>query len=459
MPKIIFALLLTVFTLFSPLVPHAYEATAVRRSAVVQAVEKASPAVVNISYTHLQKESASPFSRRGREEAIDRFFEDFFAPYHRNRQPSTTLGSGVIIDGEKGYILTNAHVIEKSGRITVRLQDNREFQATLTGSDQASDLAVLKVESETPLPSIAMGQSHDLMIGETVIAIGNPFGFSHTVSTGVVSAVDRNIRASGMVFRNFIQIDAAINPGNSGGPLLNILGELIGINTAIYEKAQGIGFTIPIDTARRVVSDLIEYGEVVEAWTGLELQEVRGSLAQYYGAPQDRGVVVVGVEDESPAQKANIAPGDLLLSFAGKPLQNLDTYHQLKRSIPSKGNISLTIKRGQTHQKIELTTTTYPLKRGEKLAQMMFGIGVKKSETNQGVLIQKISKESALWQVGVRKRDLIRRINDKVITSLESFYKTLIKFRRQKNLVFLIVRDGRGYYINVESLLAEEKLN
>ena len=198
---------------------------------------------------------------------------------------------------------------------------------------------------------------------------------------------------------------------------------------------------------------------MVEAWTGLELQEVRGSLAQYYGAPQDRGVVVVGVEDESPAQKANIAPGDLLLSFAGKPLQNLDTYHQLKRSIPSKGNISLTIKRGQTHQKIELTTTTYPLKRGEKLAQMMFGIGVKKSETNQGVLIQKISKESALWQVGVRKRDLIRRINDKVITSLESFYKTLIKFRRQKNLVFLIVRDGRGYYINVESLLAEEKLN
>ena len=151
----------------------------------------------------------------------------------------------MIIDGEKGFILTNAHVIRSAGAITVLLNDEREFEARVKGSDPESDLAVLQIESETALPSVGMGNSEDLMIGETVIAIGNPFGFSHTVTTGVISAVDRSIRTDAAVYHNFIQTDASINPGNSGGPLLNVNGKLIGINTAIYAKAQGIGFAIP----------------------------------------------------------------------------------------------------------------------------------------------------------------------------------------------------------------------
>ena len=164
----------------------------------------------------------------------------------------------MIIDGKRGFVLTNAHVIANTGTIHVALKDEREFEAEIVGADSDSDLAVLKITSNEPLPAIEMGDSSDLMIGETVIAIGNPFGFSNTVTTGVISALNRNIRSGNMVYRDFIQTDASINPGNSGGPLLNIYGKLIGINTAIYATAQGIGFSIPINKARRIVTDLIK---------------------------------------------------------------------------------------------------------------------------------------------------------------------------------------------------------
>ncbi len=193
----------------------------------------------------------------------------------------TSLGSGVIIDGEKGLILTNAHVIQKAGTIKVVLQDEREFEARIVGADPDSDLAVLKIDSKDRLPAIKMGNSDDLMIGETVIAIGNPFGFSHTVTTGVISAINRSIRAQDRVYHDFIQIDASINPGNSGGPLLNINGDLIGINTAIYAKAQGIGFAIPIGKARKIISDLIQYGEVIHAWIGITVQNMDETLNRY----------------------------------------------------------------------------------------------------------------------------------------------------------------------------------
>ena len=451
MPKLIYLLCL-VLSLVIPFKAQASDnAPVTRRSAVVIAVEKASPAVVNISYTQAPQDPYAPFSGNRREEAIERFFNDFFDPWHTQRQPQTTLGSGVIIDGEKGYILTNAHVIEKTGRITVRLQDNREFEAMLTGSDRSSDLAVLKIDAKTPLPAIPMGKSDDLMIGETVIAIGNPFGFSHTVSTGVVSALNRSIRSGDEVFRNFIQIDAAINPGNSGGPLLNILGELIGINTAIYKKAQGIGFSIPIDTAKRVVADLIEYGEVVETWTGLTLQEVKGSLAEYYGISGGTGVVVTAIESESPSEKAGITPGDILLSINETPIASLMDYQSIKRRLPSSGKVSVTLLKGSKKKNITLETIPYPMERGESLAEAMFGIRVLKSERDRGVEISEIARQSELYQVGVRPGDRIRKINDRVISTKESFLKTLIAFRHQKNLVFLVVRGGRGYYINVAS--------
>jgi len=220
--------------------------TETRENNVVKAVRKASPAVVNISSQYEIRKNSNPFSGYGMDPMLDKFFRDFFAPELERREKRTSLGSGVIIDGTRGLVLTNTHVVEKATTIRVALNDQREFEATIIGMDPDSDLAVLKIQSDQVLPAIQMGHSDDLMIGESVVAIGNPFGFSHTVTTGVVSSVNRSIKTADRVFHKFIQTDASINPGNSGGPLLNINGELIGINTAIYAQAQGIGFAIPI---------------------------------------------------------------------------------------------------------------------------------------------------------------------------------------------------------------------
>ena len=191
-----------------------------RETAVVKAVREVSPAVVNISSAVQVRKRTSPFSGFGFNPFFEEFFKDFFDPRFERRREYTSLGSGVIIDGKKGLILTNAHVIQKTGTIKVVLEDEREFEAKIVGTDPDSDLAVLKIDSDQDLPAIKMGSSEDLMIGETVIAIGNPFGFSHTVTTGVISAINRSIRAQDRVYHDFIQIDASINPGNSGGPLI-----------------------------------------------------------------------------------------------------------------------------------------------------------------------------------------------------------------------------------------------
>jgi S1-C subfamily serine protease len=246
-------ILLSLCSLILLQAPESYGHELNRETAVVKAVRQVSPAVVNISSAYEVRKRTSPFSGFGLNPFFDEFFRDFFDPRFERRQQNTSLGSGVIIDGEKGLILTNAHVIQKTGTIKVVLQDERDFEARIVGADPDSDLAVLKIDSKDRLPAIKMGSSEDLMIGETVIAIGNPFGFSHTVTTGVISAVNRSIRAQDRVYHDFIQIDASINPGNSGGPLLNINGDLIGINTAIYAKAQGIGFAIPIGKARKII--------------------------------------------------------------------------------------------------------------------------------------------------------------------------------------------------------------
>ena len=248
-----------------------------RRNAIVDAVQKVSPAVVNISLEYEIRKRISPFSEFSNP-LFDEFFKDFFDPGFGRQYKRTSLGSGVIIDGQRGYILTNAHVVEKTGTVNITLNDEREYEAEIVGVDPDSDLAVLHIKANDPLPSIAMGDSRDLLIGETVIAIGNPFGFSNTVTTGVISAANRSFRTKDRVFHDFIQTDASINPGNSGGPLLNINGELIGINTAIYAGAQGIGFAIPINKARRIIEDLIAHGEVIDAWIGLWVQDLDSSL-------------------------------------------------------------------------------------------------------------------------------------------------------------------------------------
>jgi Do/DeqQ family serine protease len=430
-----------------------------RETAVVRAVREVSPAVVNISSAYEVSKRTSPFSGFGLNPFFDEFFRDFFDPRFERRQQNTSLGSGVIIDGEKGLILTNAHVIQKAGTIKVVLQDERDFEARIVGADPDSDLAVLKIDSKDRLPAIKMSSSENLMIGETVIAIGNPFGFSHTVTTGVISAINRSIRAQDRVYHDFIQIDASINPGNSGGPLLNINGDLIGINTAIYAKAQGIGFAIPIGKARKIISDLIQYGEVIQAWIGITVQNMDESLARYLEVPGNKGIVIKTVEPKSPAKKAGMQESDIILSLDHKKINSIDDYKSVTKSIAAGDTLPAMLWRNGKKQNVVINTKVYPLELAEDLAFKLLGIKVedltkKKRKayriyTRDGVVISKIKKNSYLDHIGAQPGDVIRQIDDYTIQTSEDFKKAVIKSRRKNTIVLLLQRGEQGYYITV----------
>src|SRR5438552_5475040 len=317
------ALLIAALALPAVAAARGAESDPARRSLVVEAVERASPAVVNVSTEQIVERRGSPFPFP-QDPFFDEFFRDFVDP-RPQRFKTTSLGSGVLV-GTDGTIMTNVHVVERASRIHVTLADQREFDATLVGADADADIAVVRVKTGAALPFIALGRSADLMIGESVIAIGNPFGLSHTVTTGVVSAVGRSLHDEDRTYTDFIQTDASINPGNSGGPLLNIKGELIGINTAIYGKAQGIGFAIPVDRARRVMKDLVSYGEVRRVWIGLVVQDLTPELAQHFGVR--RGVIVAEVEAKSPAADADLERGDAIVKVDGREVASREEFDQ-----------------------------------------------------------------------------------------------------------------------------------
>jgi serine protease Do len=427
-----------------------------RETPVVRAVKKISPAVVNISSEYEVRNRVNPFFQF----PMDPFFKDFFDHRYERQQKLTSLGSGVIIDGKRGFILTNEHVIAKTGTITVVLNDGREFKSDIVGADPESDLAVLKISSEVVLPSIEMGDSNDIMIGETVIAIGNPFGFSNTVTTGVVSAVNRSIRVENRVYSDFIQTDASINPGNSGGPLLNINGELIGINTAIYAKAEGIGFAIPINKAKKIITDLIEYGEVVHAWIGLSVQNIDAQLAQYLNLPSASGIVAQEIEPSGPAAAVGIQEGDVILSIDHQSTASIADYEQIMRGLASGKLIELKLKRDGREIVITIKATIFPEALAMKLAFKQLGVKVedisvnkklsRRNPANEGVLISDIDPKCDLARIGVRPGDVIRQINDADILNLEDFKKAIIKYRWKESLVILVQRGGQGYYITVK---------
>ncbi len=430
-----------------------------RETPVVKAVRKTSPAVVNISSAVQVRKRTSPFSGFGFNPFFEEFFRDFFDPRFERRQQYTSLGSGVIIDGKKGLILTNAHVIQKTGTIKVMLENELEFEARIVGADPDSDLAVLQIDAENRLPAIKMGNSDDLMIGETVIAIGNPFGFAHTVTTGVISAINRSIRAEDRVYHDFIQIDASINPGNSGGPLLNINGDLIGINTAIYAKAQGIGFAIPISKARKIISDLIQYGEVIQAWIGITVQNMDEKLVSYMEVPGKKGVIIKSVEPKSPAEKAGLQESDIILAIGNKKLNSVGDYESVAKSLAAGDTMQARLWRNGKKKTVAVDTKVFPLELAEELAFKLLGIkvdeitkGVRRKyriATREGVVISKIKKKSYLARIGAEPGDVIRQIDDYTIQNREDFKKAIVKFRRKNSVVLLLQRGGQGYYITV----------
>ena len=430
-----------------------------RETAVVKAVRNVSPAVVNISSAYEVRKRSSPFSGFGLNPFFEEFFSDFFDPRFERRQKHTSLGSGVIIDGDEGLILTNAHVIQKTGTIKVMLKDELEFEAGIVGVDPNSDLAVLKIDSDSRLPAIKMGSSDDLMIGETVIAIGNPFGFSHTVTTGVISAVNRSIRGEDRVYHDFIQIDASINPGNSGGPLLNINGDLIGINTAIYAKAQGIGFAIPISKARKVISDLIQYGEVKQAWIGITVQNMDDKLARYLGVPGQNGIIIKTVEAKSPAEKAGLRESDIILAIGNQKIRLVGDYESITKRMVAGDTLPVRIWRNKQSKTVAVKTKLFPLELAGELAFKLLGIKVDeltrrirrtyRIRAKEGVVISKIKKQSYLARIGAEPGDVIRQIDDYTIQDGQDFNKAIVKFRRKDSLVLLLQRGDQGYYITV----------
>ena len=444
--------------------PIAHSASAIehtRETPVVQAVRKISPAVVNIGAAYEVHYRANPFFGLRRNPFFDSFFRDFFDQGFERSQKRTSLGSGVVIDGKKGFILTNAHVLAQTGTITVTLKDEREFEARIVGADPDSDLAVLRIDSSAPLPAAEMGGSEDLMIGETVIAIGNPFGFSHTVTTGVVSAVNRSIRTEDRIYQNFIQIDASINPGNSGGPLLNINGELIGINTAIYAKAQGIGFAIPIDTAKKIVSDLIKFGEVVPAWLGISVQELDLNLARYLKVTEKPGVLVRATESGGPAHNAGIRSGDILLSIGNQAISTVEEYQMAMRSYAEGDRLTICLWRNNGELERKVTAAVFPEARAMDLAFKILGIrvesvsggprpGSRRSSKNTGVVITQVHPDSHLGRIGVVPGDLIRQIDEMTIETVGDFKKAIIKYRQKHTIVVLLFRGDQGYHITVK---------
>jgi Do/DeqQ family serine protease len=424
----------------------------VRRNAVVVAAEKVSPAVINISTIVRERVNPLfPFSR-------DNFFRDFFPDLFSREYTRTSLGSGVIIDGNSGYIVTNHHVVAKATQIKVMTSDGKEFKARILGSDPRSDLAVLKIDAKKKLPEIEMGNSNDLMIGETVIAIGNPFGLSHTVTTGVISALNRAVRTEERVYRNFIQTDASINPGNSGGPLLNIDGELIGINTAIYQKAQGIGFAIPINKAKRIVKELLNAGEVRLPWIGLELQELTEELRNYFGVPKETtGALVNDVVHGSPAAKAGLKRGDIILSLGEIPISSPQDYRESLEEFVPADRLKITIFRKGKEMTVSLQPAPFPLDYALDLVYQRLGIQVgnldKKTRQRYGlkgaVSIEKVRKDSEAGRIGLESGDLILQVNDIPVKNLEEFKKAISRFRHLPALTLLVRRGPYGYSLTL----------
>jgi serine protease Do len=417
-----------------------------RRTPVVAAAESGAPSTVNIVSTQQVVDSGNPFVRG------DPFFDEFFRRF-MNPRPSQaqSLGTGVIIHRD-GYVLTNEHVLAGATQIRVSLADGRQFDATLVGGDPGSDLAVVRVLADAPLPAPRLGNSDDVMIGETVVAIGNPFGLNHTVTTGVLSAVNRSIRGDGREYHGFLQTDASINPGNSGGPLLNLDGEVIGINTAILGNAQGIGFAIPINRARRIVDDLIAYGEVVPAWLGIWLQELTPQLREALGAQDSPGVLISSVYEGTPASRAGVRRGDVLISADGTDVRSRRDFYQLSRSFTVGQAVSLTLDRGGERLSLTLDAAKFPESRADEFAQILLGLELAdrsaalaekyRMPAQRGVFITRVVPDSAADARGLRPGDVLLQIGPDRVDDRVALRRGIPKILGQDGVV-IVVQRGR----------------
>jgi len=410
-----------------------------RRTPVVVAVEKVRGAVVNVSAEELVRIRVPTRA----DSMAEQLFGDFFErPRYRRGYQVTSLGSGVIVSPD-GYVLTNAHVVERGARFRVGLLDGRDLIAKVVGSDPSSDLAVLKLEAKEKLPFATLGRSEGLLPGETVIAIGNPFGLSHTVTTGVVSAVHRNFKAGERTLFDFVQTDASINPGNSGGALLDIEGRLVGVNTAILgDRNAGIGFAIPIDRARRVAEDLVAHGEVREGYLGISVEDLPAREGAREGT--SGGVAVVAVEPGSPGERAGARRGDVVVSVQGFEPSSAEEFRFRVRDLGIGQAARLELTRDGARVAVSLTAVDLSGERVMELLARRTGLTLAE-ERAQGrslVVVRKVARGSAAAEVGLQPGDLVREVNSAEISSVQDLRRAAARARRSGRLVLLV---QRGY--------------
>jgi serine protease Do len=434
--------------------------------AFVEVAKKVQPAVVNIT-------TEKTVSGRSGDRFSDDFFrgspfEDFFkgfgfGPRERDKekdykQKQRGGGSGVIVDKE-GYILTNNHVVEGADKVKVRLNDGREFTATVKGQDKRTDLAVLHIKAKD-LPAAVLGDSDKLEVGEWAIAIGSPFGLEHTVTVGVVSAKGRSGLGTG-TYEDFVQTDASINPGNSGGPLINIDGEVIGINAMIIQPGTGIGFAIPVNTAKQILSDLIKQGKVVRPWLGISAQDITPEMMEHFKVKEKEGVLVAQVYPDTGAEKAGLAAGDIIKSVDDRTIKSVT---ELVKEIQKKRvgqKVKLSLIRDGKSTSLEITLASMPDKpeaSKEKEADDKLGAKIQElspalaaryriSGVKQGVVILSVEEGSLADEIGFQEGDVILEINRKKIETIKDFDKVMKDATADKGIIFRIHRRGSSFYL------------
>jgi serine protease Do len=432
--------------------------------AFVEVAKKVQPAVVNI--TTEKTITMRPWDRYGEDFFKGSPFEDFFrgfgfSPREKGKeykQKQRSGGSGVIVDKE-GYVLTNNHVVEETDKVKVRLNDGREFIATVKGQDSRTDLAVLHIKAKD-LPVADLGDSDKLEVGEWAIAIGSPFGLEHTVTVGVISAKGRSGLGTG-TYEDFIQTDASINPGNSGGPLINIDGEVVGINAMIIQPGTGIGFAIPINMAKQILSDLINQGKVVRPWLGVSVQDLTPEMAEQFQVKEKEGVIVAQIHQGTGAEKAGLASGDIIKSVDDKAIKNIN---ELVKEIQKKNvgqKVKLSIVRDGKAMTLEVTTTAMPDKPEalkEKEVEEKLGTRVQEltpqiaaryrisSEIKHGVVVISVEAGSPADDIGLQEGDVILEINRKKIETIKDFEKGIKEINIEKGIVFRLHRRGNSFY-------------
>ena len=411
-------------------------------------LERVTPSVVNV-YTQTRVRVRSPL-------IDDPFFRRFFnIPDTPRERVSQSLGSGVIVDAKEGYVLTNNHVIAGADDISVTLSDGRSFDAEVIGTDPDTDLAMIRIPAEN-LSALPFADSKQLRVGDFVVAVGNPFGLGQTVTSGIVSALGRSA-FRGLEFQNFIQTDASINPGNSGGALINLRGELVGINSAIFTPSGGnvgIGFAIPAVMAQHVMGQLAQFGEVRRGTLGIFVQDLTGELAGAFGMEKGEGVLVAEVAKDSGADKAGVKAGDIITSIGGYAVSNSQEFHNYEGQFPVGEKLALEYVRNEHTIRVKVSVEELRALDGESVDRRLKGAKFEELPLKQrsgqvsGVLLTELKRDSLLARKGMRPGDIVAGSNRMNIRDLDEFQEVISTVRG--SLYLQVLRDGKEYVVRVD---------